>query len=248
MDCDGDCGLNVMTGLQEVKTNLPDRLAIEKIVRQVLARLNGAGGNSDQLTPKAGSTLPVPAESSKTSRTASYLADRVITADKITRLPKHILVTLICNDAVITPSAIDEAKTRGIEINRVQRTEQRNPSVQECVDWIMDKEQPERGNAVANQLKKRGINTPMSRIVLSDTPAKELDQQIRVRGEVAAVVGSIEEAKRFSLELDVTTWVFDMQRLNLIAAVNVASVIAMMANSRTANSLTGNTHTGNPQQ
>ena len=235
MDCDGDCGLNVMTGLKETNTNLPDRLAIEKIVRQVLARLKGSESNSDQLTPKVGSRRTIPAESSKTSRTASYLADRLITADKISRLPKHILVTLICNDAVITPSALDEAKTRGIEINRVQRTEQLNPAVQECIEWIVDEEQPDRGNAVANQLKKRGINTPMCRVILSDTPAKELEQQIRVRGEVAAVVGSIEEAKRFSLELNVTTWVFDMQRLNLIAAVNVASVIATMANSRTAN-------------
>lgn len=247
MDRDGDRGLNAMDGLKQATINPPDRLAIEKIVRQVLARLNASGSQSARLNPTVGSTT-TSAESSKTSRTASYLSDRVITADRINRLPKHILVTLICNDAVITPLALDEVKTRGIEINRVQRTERTNTSWQEVDEWIVDKDQPDRGNAFANQLKKRGLNRPPFRIVLSDTPAKELEQQIRVKGEVAATVGSIEEAERFSLELDVTTWVFDMQRLNLIAAVNVASVIAKTANTRTANSLTGNTHTGNPQQ
>ena len=77
-----------------------------------------------------------------------------------------------------------------------------------------------------NQLRIRGLRDPLPRLILSETPAKELQHQILNVGETATMVGSINEVLRFGQELDVTAWILDMKRLNLTSAVNVAAKIA----------------------
>ena len=83
---------------------------------------------------------------------------------------------------------------------------------------------------MTQQLSRRGIAVCGARIILSDTPAKDLYHQCSRNGEVAVMVGSIEEVRRFASELEATVWVLDMKRLNLTAAVNVAAQISRMGN------------------
>ena len=55
---------------------------------------------------------------SKTNRTAASIDDRVITAGKISRLPATTAELFVAAAAVVTPAARDEARRRGISINR----------------------------------------------------------------------------------------------------------------------------------
>ena len=150
----------------------------------------------------------------------------MITAASIHETSSGISIALVDQDAVITPSAKDEAKSRGIKITRVERSPQLNRPQNGSGSQVTDRENPERAKAVENQLRIRGLRDPLPRLILSETPAKELQHQILNVGETATMVGSINEVLRSGQELDVTAWILDMKRLNLTSAVNVAAKIA----------------------
>ncbi|MGB1926692.1 MAG: hypothetical protein ACPHL6_09180 [Rubripirellula sp.] len=194
----------------------------EKVVAQLVSKNQATDSNTLTATP-----------SSKTNRSATLLETKVVAADQLIRLASHTSVVLIRHDAVITPAAVDEAKLRGLEITRVEKATVRPSTPAEELTQIIDHQQPERATAVALQLQMRGIGSPMPRIVLSETPARTLHEETLHHGQVAAMVGSIDEVTRFAKELSVTTWVLDMKRLSLISAVNVAAVIARKGISKT---------------
>ena len=90
---------------------------------------------------------------------------------------------------------------------------------------IIDYAQPERAQAVNQQLAIRGITTGAAKIVLTETPAKEVHFQCSRNNEVAVMIGSFNDIQRFSAEIAPTVWVLDMQRLTLSAAVNAVTQI-----------------------
>jgi hypothetical protein len=203
---------------------------------------------AQQSTPERGRD-----SDSKTDRTAAAVDDRVISSNTIAGLAGGITELFVDGAAVITPSAHDEARARGITINRGERIVSTaspataSPSTKPHATkphattshaapsegpTVIDRVTPDRAAAIVRQLAGRGIRHCSAKIVLSDTPAKDLYDQCVREGEVAAMVGSIAEVQRFARELDVTTWVLDMKRLSLIAAVNVASQIARTGRSR----------------
>jgi hypothetical protein len=204
-----------------------DAETLAAVAREVIARL----GHSATAKQASG-------PDSKTDRIAASIEDRVISSKTITALGGGIAELFVDAAAVITPSARDEARARGITINRgepIASTTSHNATSQTAASQsptVIDRATPDRAAAVVRQLAGRGIRCCSARIVLSDTPAKELYDQYVREGEVAAMVGSIAEVQRFARELDITTWVLDMKRLNLIAAVNVASQIARTGRSR----------------
>jgi hypothetical protein len=135
---------------------------------------------------------------------------------------------------VVTPSAHDEARARRITIHRGQQSNQATPTTthekqQASQTAIIDFAKPDRAAAVAQQLSRRAIDLNGRKIILSDTPARELYHQCTRHGEVAVMVGSLEEVERFAGEIDATVWVLDMKRLNMMAAVNVAARISRTA-------------------
>ena len=199
------------------EVNQIDRNVIEEITRQVIAQLrsNQAQAPADDLTA-----------TSQTNRIASAINEKVISEEVITKIPRDISVALIRHAAVLTPSAIDESKRRQLEITRLDDTAVSGSSNPTTSTLILDRDNSIRANSLANQLHHRGLPKNHARIVLSDTPAKELMLQINEHQQIATIVGSIEEVKRFSAELDLTCWILDMKRLNFMSAVNVATAIA----------------------
>lgn len=199
------------------EVNQIDRNVIEEITRQVIAQLrsNQAQAPADDLTA-----------TSQTNRIASAINEKVISEEVITKIPRDVSVALIRHDAVLTPSAIDESKRRQLEITRLDDTAVSGSSNPTTSTLILDRDNSIRANSLANQLHHRGLPKNHARIVLSDTPAKELMLQINEHQQIATIVGSIEEVKRFSAELDLTCWILDMKRLNFMSAVNVATAIA----------------------
>lgn len=199
------------------EVNQIDRNVIEEITRQVIAQLrsNLAQAPADDLTA-----------TSQTNRIASAINEKVISEEVITKIPRDVSVALIRHDAVLTPSAIDESKRRQLEITRLDDTPVSGSSNPTTSTLILDRDNSIRANSLANQLHHRGLPKNHARIVLSDTPAKELMLQINEHQQIATIVGSIEEVKRFSAELDLTCWILDMKRLNFMSAVNVATAIA----------------------
>ncbi len=199
------------------EVNQIDRNVIEEITRQVIAqvRSNQSQAPADDLTA-----------TSQTNRIASAINEKVISEEIITKIPRDVSVALIRHDAVLTPSAIDASKRRQLEITRLDDTTLSGSSNPTTSTVILDRDNSIRANSLANQLHHRGLPKNHARIVLSDTPAKELMLQINEHQQIATIVGSIEEVKRFSAELDLTCWILDMKRLNFMSAVNVATAIA----------------------
>lgn len=204
-----------------------DQVAIQRIAEVIVAQLNAKRGELIHNGEPEVSSLP-----SRTNRNATYIQDRVITAASIHETSSGISIALVDQDAVITPSAKDEAKSRGIKITRVERSPQLNCPQNGSGSQVTDRENPERAKAVENQLRIRGLRDPLPRLILSETPAKELQHQILNVGETATMVGSINEVLRFGQELDVTAWILDMKRLNLTSAVNVAAKIAQKGSGK----------------
>lgn len=234
-----------------------DAETLSAVAREVLARL-GHDAGVKRTTAKGATAEGANGPGSKTDRTAASIDDRVISSNTITGLARGIAELFVDAAAVITPSAHDEARARGITINRGEpvasvpshattshatashNTASHNTASQNTASQdtsspspiVVDRAAPDRAAAIVRQLAGRGIRCCSAKIILSETPAKELYDQCVREGEVAAMVGSIAEVQRFARELDVTTWVLDMKRLNLIAAVNVASQIARTGRSR----------------
>ena len=152
--------------------------------------------------------------------------DRVISLETI---QTHQATQLtVASTAVVTPAARDEARRRGITIQRFDEAAKRNnPSKPHD---IIDTDQPKRAETVRDQLQRRGISLGTATIVLSDAPAAEVHRQI-LSGKRATMVAAIADVPRFTAELDPQVWVLDMQRLNIPAAVNTVAKIAQQGAS-----------------
>lgn len=134
---------------------------------------------------------------------------------------------IVAMSAVITPAARDEAQRRGISIQRRAATKAATnvTPAASASENIIDKQDPERGQAVRHQLGRRGVHLGALRIVLTDQPAREVHDQV-IGGNRAAMVTAIADVQRFASELSPNVWVLDMKRFNIPAAVNVVVKIA----------------------
>lgn len=125
--------------------------------------------------------------------------------------------------AIITPAALDEARGRGIVIERLCGPVGSVREPQSAT--ILDSEHPDRGMAVEQQLRRRGIHPGGLTVVLTDHPARDVYEHTG-NGQRAAMVTAIGDVERFAAELNPTVWVLDMKRLNLPMAVNAIAKIA----------------------
>ncbi len=185
---------------------------VAAVVREVVARLRAAK------TPHPG------------KETAVAIQDRIVTAETIVQIKGTPAEVTIPARAVITPSARDEAKQRGIKLSRiaaVSKSPRREPAIttDEKIR-ITDAAQPERAIAVAAQIAKRGVTALAGEIVLSETPAADVYHRSVVGGGRAVMINSLGDVDRFAAELNPDVWVLDMARINFITAVNVVVRIA----------------------
>jgi hypothetical protein len=187
---------------------------IAAIAREVIARLKASN-----LTQTITSTPTA-------STTAASIADKVITTDSLRNVATTTTQLFIGKDAIVTPAAKDEAKERGISINRsVQLPAGQEPNGQKLE--ITDSQQLDRADAIKSQLKRRGLKDLGGRIVLSDTPSRDVVQCCGA-GQRAVMVTSVADVRRFADELNPDTWVLDMKRMNLVTATNAAAQITQL--------------------
>ena len=148
---------------------------------------------------------------------------RLVTLETIEQHESGQLI--IAKSAVVTPAARDEARRRGIAIQR------RNESITTTTETanldIVDSDAPERAKAILQQLQRRGVELGTTKIILSEAPASETYKQI-TGGHRAAMITSITDVERFATELDPTVWVLDMKRFNIPAAVNTVVKISQL--------------------
>ena len=218
MERHGDFGLMKMEQDRHIKqANANESINIAEIVRQVLARLASTAETKDS-TQIANTTT-------QKQTTSAALTEKIITSRTIQELSKQTSQIFVSPTAIITPSARDDARSRNIEIQRtVQLPEGQQPDQQKIE--IIDYAQPERAHAVKQQLAFRGITNGTGKIVLTETPAKEVHFQCARNNEVAVMIGSFDDIQRFSDEITPTVWVLDMQRLTFSAVVNAAAQIS----------------------
>ena len=223
MERHGDSGL--MTTEQEEDSNrvaTGDSAQIAEIVQQVLGRLTTSHDNA--------STAHNLEKTDKQPATATASTQKIITAQTIQELSGQPAQVFVSPTAVITPAARDEARHRKITIQRtVQLSPEQRPDHQRLE--IIDYAQPERAEAVRQQLAIRGVTTGTAKIVLTDTPAREVHFQCAKNNETAVMIGAYSDIRRFSDELSPTLWVLDMKRLNLSAAVNAVVHITSTRNT-----------------
>jgi hypothetical protein len=196
-----------------------DATMLDRIVREVLQRLQHR---------------PAEAAASDSSPCAVH-RDAVITATTVAELEGNPTTLYVAPKAVITPAARDAARAKNLEIVRTstgrtgpEDTPSHAPEAKSLTSaWVIDPTQPQRGEAVASQLDRRGIRPRgAARILLSDQPAKDVYDQSTSQGQRAAMVSRLGDVDRFAKELSPTLWVLDMARMNLTAATNVAARIA----------------------
>jgi len=205
---------------KETQTNgiaADDPAMIAEIVRQVLNRL----GVSPQPT---GTTPQVEAKAPGKTATAA-INDKIITSQIINELHESTAQIFVNPSAIITPAARDDARSQDIKIVRTIQLPAGQQTQHEKTE-IIDEAQPDRAEAVRQQLATRGITTGTGKIVLTETPAKEVHFQCSKNNETAVMIGSFNEIKRFSDEITPTVWVLDMQRLTFSAAVNAVVQIS----------------------
>ena len=218
MERHGDFGLMKMEQDRHIRqANANESINIAEIVRQVLARLDSAA-DTKHSTQIANSTT-------QKQTTSAALTEKIITSRTIQELSKQTSQIFVSPTAIITPSARDDARSRNIEIQRtVQLPEGQQPDQQKIE--IIDYAQPERAHAVKQQLALRGITNGTGKIVLTETPAKEVHFQCARNNEVAVMIRSFDDIQRFSDEITPTVWVLDMQRLTFSAMVNAVAQIS----------------------
>ena len=177
------------------KANTVDSALVAALVREVIARLQ----QQDTTTSN----------------------DRVISLETI---QAHQTTQLaIAPSAVVTPAASDEARRRGITIQRIDQPATRTN--QSTTYSVIDADNPKRAETVHDQLQRRGASPNSATVVLSDTPAAEVHRQM-LAGKRATMVAAVADVPRFAAELDPQVWVLDMKRLNIPAAVNTVAKIA----------------------
>lgn len=186
-----------------------DPALIAAIAREVIARLKAT---------------------SRTNQSAASIDDRVITADTIEKLSGTPTQIFLAPGAIVTPAARDEARQRGIAITRtVQLPADQQPKNARLE--ITDATNPDRAEAIRKQLARRGIADCAARIVLSETPGREVYQRCTADGERTVMIATTTDVQRFADELSPTIWVLDMKRLNISAATNVVAQITQLGRS-----------------
>ncbi len=186
----------------------PDQAFIAAIVRKVIDRLQQA-------------------EATRSSTPLVIANSNVVTVETIQQHSGTPLI--VAMSAVITPAARDEARRRGISIERRAGTTAATNVTPAAAtgDNIIDSQDADRAHAVRHQLSRRGVHLGAMRIVLTDQPAREVHDQV-IAGNRAAMVTAIADVQRFASELSPNVWVLDMKRFNIPAAVNVAVKIALL--------------------
>lgn len=186
-----------------------DSAWIAAIAREVIVRLKASN-----LTQPTNSTAAV------------SIAEKVITTDSLRSVAATTTQLFISKDAIVTPAAKDEAKERGITLNRSVALPQGHETNEQKLE-ITDSQQLDRADAIKNQLKRRGLKDLGGRIVLSDTPSRDVAECCG-DGQRAVMVTSVADVRRFADELNPSTWVLDMKRMNLVTATNAVAQIAQL--------------------
>lgn len=138
--------------------------------------------------------------------------------------------------AVITPAARDLLCSRSIQIVREDASKSPSRAVAASDGiTVADADCPDRGAAFARQLGLRtggsvqAVVVQEARIVLANLPQRVVCELCR-SGSEAVQIGSLAEVRSVAAAMQPTVWVLDMNRLNLIAATNVAKQIAHNVN------------------
>lgn len=197
------------TATPDRSTNAIDADFVARIVAQVIARLRD--GQDAAMHPIDEEIID-----------EEVIDQKIIDAKTIERLATGSRVRIAAG-AIVTPAARDEVANRNITLHRSEKVAAL-PKVAVDLGLVQDND-PDRGQAITRQLGHRGITSIASTVIASDTPARELVDQIS-RGKVAAMVTQINDVDRFGSEIRPNVWVLDMKRMNLITAVNTIAAIA----------------------
>lgn len=145
--------------------------------------------------------------------------EKLITIETLNRLAGEPEIHAAAG-AIVTPAAREEASRRGIRIRFAAVND--NP-VAAITGQSQDSRIPDE---LRSQLGRRGIALPEDiELLWTGEPAVEVYRRCS-GGQRAVMIGAVADVDRFAKEFAPNVWVLDRQKLNLVAAVNVAARIA----------------------
>jgi len=165
------------------------------------------------------------AEQTPTLPDAALPAEKLITIETLDRYPGASEIIAV-DGAIVTPAAREEAIVRGIKIQYGATSNglcQARSGANARRTNASEAAAPE---MLLTPLARRSISLPAGVEVLwTNEPAMEVFRRCG-GGQRAAMVSTFSDVERFANELSPNVWVLDRQKLNLVAAVNVAARIA----------------------
>lgn len=189
---------------------------IADIARQVIRRLRESGSPGLAVSASTASAPAIPSRSG---------GEKLITIETLDRYAGTGQI-LAVEGAVITPAAREEAVQRGIQIQYAASSGASSSIAANAQADASPPTEMQVPDSLGNQLARRGIALPAGvEILWTEQPAAEVYRRCS-GGQRAAMVSALSDVERFAAELSPNVWVLDRQKLNLVAAVNVAARIA----------------------
>lgn len=211
-------------------SNASTQQMIDRVVREVLARLGSAGSTASTSSRPAASQEGK--EQERESRCFS-IADRVLSVESLAAVPAGVDRVQIQPATVITPAARDIARERGI----IWIRQGESPQAERGVLLIADTDSPARSSGLRHQLATRGLlatstdpdsllkrigQDPATGLVLSDLPAGFVCKACRNEAVRAAAVSELNELSAIAAQMKPNLWVIDMRRVSLSKAIVLA--------------------------
>jgi hypothetical protein len=163
--------------------------------------------------------------------------EKLISLETLAAIPAGARTLRIAPHAVLTPSAREELKARGIAVQHAaaDAPQHASPTPGVASAMVCDRLVPERAVALCRQLATRGLAAETFAfselestagdhlcLLLSELPARDCDHCARQLNRLAATTDSLEMAQRIGGEMRPQVWVLDTARLTFSALTAVA--------------------------
>lgn len=168
----------------------------------------------------------------------SLLGEKVVTAATVAQLDTRTRQVRLLPNAILTPSAKDELRGRGIVVHRapasvVNRDATPPPIPARLVVSEDTASSKPMASVVVSQLLRRGITATLDSNVsptgvtchLSDKPAAGLMRFIGA-GHATVLISRLEDVERFADEAQPRIFMIDLGHMNLASVVNAAVRVA----------------------
>lgn len=198
-----------------MRSRVEGNVQVEAIVAEVLRRLT-----SESATPA----------------TRLQLSEAVVSLEQIEQIPNAIQEIVVSPTSVVTPSARDAIRQRGLRVegaalhSSTEPVARRTPASRkkQPIRLTVDSTDATVESGIRAQVQRRGVKLcPKSKhgVVVSDKPATAA-WNAQKSGWFPVVVNRLSDIGRFAGQAPIDCWVCDSSMMNFMATVNAIVTVA----------------------